>query len=349
MLSRLFQNPSKLKNTPIDAVYTWVNGSDKEWIEKKKQAVINKGLNPESVPCHDSRYRDNEELRYSLRSLEKYAPWIRHIYIITDNQIPEWLDRGNDKVRIIDHRDVFHDKTLLPTFNSNAIEANLHHIKDLSETFLYFNDDVFLGNHAEKKDFFTNSCKPRIFVGHKIRRRSGKLLDARCLPETRQNEFQYAVINCRNLIFREFNKILRFTFRHGIKPMSKKGLFDLETIFLEEFNSTAASTFRSKENILSHALFGFYSIAIKQSAPFYLTSLRQYKLKHHLFPLRKKKQYLYINMSSDLSDSSLEFLLKRRPFMFCINDYVGMGSTKIVKMKETLQKYFPDKSSFEQK
>ena len=39
------------------------------------------------VESEDSRFRDNDELRYSLRSLEQHAPWLRHIYIVTNGQV----------------------------------------------------------------------------------------------------------------------------------------------------------------------------------------------------------------------------------------------------------------------
>lgn len=83
--------------------------------------------------------------RYSLRSLETNAPWIRHIYIVTNGQVPSWLDTSNPRVSIIPHDVIFANHSVLPTFSSLAIEFNLHRIPGLSETFLYFNDDVFLG------------------------------------------------------------------------------------------------------------------------------------------------------------------------------------------------------------
>ena len=43
------------------------------------------------------RFTDWDELKYSLRSLEKYAPWVRHVYIVTNGQIPSWLDMENSR------------------------------------------------------------------------------------------------------------------------------------------------------------------------------------------------------------------------------------------------------------
>ncbi|KAH8044357.1 hypothetical protein JL722_14749 [Aureococcus anophagefferens] len=90
-----------------------------------------------------SRYRDSDELRYSLRSLEKYAPWVRHVYLVTDDQIPWWLDMASDRLTVVPHRKVFArtHREFLPVFSSPAIETQLHNIPGLSKRFIYFNDD----------------------------------------------------------------------------------------------------------------------------------------------------------------------------------------------------------------
>lgn len=111
----------------------------------------------------DNRYRDSEELRYSLRSLIKHAPWIHHIYIVTDNQIPYWLNLETDRLTIVSHEEIFTNKSQLPVFSSPAIEANIHNIKGLSNKFIYFNDDVFLGSFTYPgncKHFCTLRCYP---------------------------------------------------------------------------------------------------------------------------------------------------------------------------------------------
>eukprot|EP01033_Poteriospumella_lacustris_P007717 gene7719-5547_t len=100
-----------------------------------------------------NRYRDSEELRYSLRSLVKNAPWIRHIYLVTDNQIPYWMNLESSKLTVLSHEDIFSNKSHLPVFSSPAIEANLHNIPGISKKFIYFNDDVFLGAPTLPDDF----------------------------------------------------------------------------------------------------------------------------------------------------------------------------------------------------
>jgi hypothetical protein len=73
----------------ISFVYTWVDGSDLDLSFKKSK--YNEGNRDAN-----SRDRSAEELRYSIRSLKKYLPWHNGtIFIVTDNQIPKWLNYSN--------------------------------------------------------------------------------------------------------------------------------------------------------------------------------------------------------------------------------------------------------------
>jgi len=110
------------------------------------------------------RFTDNEELRYSLRSLETFAPWVRHVYLVTNGQIPYWLNVDSDKLTVVTHHEIFQNTSVLPTFSSPAIESNLHRIPGLSSKFLYLNDDVFLGSPVWPSDFFTPQGGSKIFL-----------------------------------------------------------------------------------------------------------------------------------------------------------------------------------------
>ena len=150
---------------PIDIVYTWVDGSDEEWQKSRhKFTPTQKNIPKDSLS--ECRWRDFDELRLSVESVEKFAPWIRTIFIISDFQRPYWFDEDNPgKVKFIDHPDLFQEfEEHLPTFNSHAIEAHLHRIPDLAEHFIYSNDDTFLGNYVYPLDFFTDDGKFKVFV-----------------------------------------------------------------------------------------------------------------------------------------------------------------------------------------
>lgn len=100
---------------------------------------------------------------YFCRSLERYAPWIRNIYLVTNGQIPHWINLDHPRLKIITHEEIFEDKSNLPTFSSPAIEAHLHLIPGLSEKFLYFNDDVFLGQEIWPSDFYDPSLGQKVY------------------------------------------------------------------------------------------------------------------------------------------------------------------------------------------
>lgn len=133
---------------PIDLVYTWVNGTDERLLEQMSQYTNDHEM-------HSNRFSDNNELMYSLRSIEKFAPWVRHIYIVTNGQIPSWLNLENPRISVVPHSDIVQPEmadVALPTFSSMAIEMMLHRIPNLSERFIYMNDDIFLGHPLYLED-----------------------------------------------------------------------------------------------------------------------------------------------------------------------------------------------------
>lgn len=150
---------------PIDFVITWVDGSDPEWLAEKAEYSGVKG------DSRNLRYRDWGMLKYWFRCVEKYAPWVNKIYFITWGHVPKWLNLGNEKLVIVNHKDYI-PKKYLPTFSSRAIDMNFHRIKELSEHFVYFNDDMYITAPVKPNDFFkkglpcdTAILNPCIFGG----------------------------------------------------------------------------------------------------------------------------------------------------------------------------------------
>jgi hypothetical protein len=135
----------------IDAVYTWVDGSDPAWQAARTAARQQHGL-PADDNSFADRYMQHGELQWSLQRLLKYAPWIRRVFIVTMNQTPPNLPSELD-ITIVDHT-VILPAAALPTFNSFAIETALHLIPGLAEHFIYFNDDMFIGQMVAPTDFF---------------------------------------------------------------------------------------------------------------------------------------------------------------------------------------------------
>ena len=143
----------------IDFVVTWVDGSDKEWLKEKSKWVPNEQIGDKTFDewvNSEIRFRDWDILKYWFRGVEKFAPWVNKVYFVTYGHLPSWLNTNNDKLCIVNHKD-FIPKECLPTFNTNAIELNLHRIPNLSENFVYFNDDMFLMKPVKETDFFKNN------------------------------------------------------------------------------------------------------------------------------------------------------------------------------------------------
>ncbi|QXP64812.1 stealth family protein [Polaribacter sp. HaHaR_3_91] len=144
------------KGIVIDAVITWVDGNDPLHKAKMRRYLDDKIiLSPKGI---NLRYGQIGEIEFCVKSILKYATFIRHIYIVTDNQTPQFLKKNSSlysKVKIIDHKDIFKNhENFLPTFNSRSIETRLYKIPGLSERFIYFNDDFFLLKKTKVEDFF---------------------------------------------------------------------------------------------------------------------------------------------------------------------------------------------------
>ena len=145
------------KNIDIDIVYTWVESNEDfekekaEWLKKYGMENINTKY----------LYSDHQELKYSIMSLKRYFPYYRYIYIVVkDGQYPKYIEKDN-RIKIINHSEII-PKEYLPTFNSCAIEAYLHRIPNLSEYYLYLNDDLIFLKKINVDYFIGKDKKPYV-------------------------------------------------------------------------------------------------------------------------------------------------------------------------------------------
>ena len=108
------------------------------------------------------QYLQANEIHFCVASIIKFAPFVRKIFIVTDNQKPNLNEVRHlvslNKVEIIDHKEIFRDNMdFLPTFNIRSIDALLFKIKNLSNKFIYFNDDMFLIKETSKEEWFKDN------------------------------------------------------------------------------------------------------------------------------------------------------------------------------------------------
>lgn len=307
---------------PVDAVYTWVNGADPAWLARRSRFS---GTSYHAEAANAARYADHDELRYSLRSLDMYAPWIRTIYIVTDDQTPAWLDTSVPGIQVVSHRDVFRDPSVLPTFNSHAIESQLHHIDGLSEHFLYFNDDVFLGSELSPKDFFLANGLTRFFPS--------PALVPLGPPSAEDVPVAAAGKNNRTLIQRRFGTTPVEKMRHTPHALSRSVLEEIETDFAEQHATTASHRFRSSDDIaIPSSLYHYHAFHTRRAVPGDL-------------------RYVYLDVAHPHTPNHLDrLLLARDKDVFCLNDTTSnegdfARSDRLI--RTFLEAYFPVASRFE--
>jgi hypothetical protein len=302
---------------PVDVVYTWVNGDDPTWLARKAQYAPH-GDTHNFAAANPSRYTDRDELRYSMRSVAMYADWVRHIYLVTDGQVPGWLDTSHPKITVVDHREIFADPSVLPVFNSHAIESQVQHIPDLAEHFLYCNDDIFFGRAAEPELFFHGNGIAKFFP-------SKQTLDVDP-PSVQDLPVMSAAKNNRTLLEREFGVTIRHKMRHTAHPQLRSVLIEMEKRYPEQFAQVAASRFRHPDDLsISSALHHYYAYARGRAVPGDLT-------------------YRYQDISRANTARRLDEFLRERPQMFCLNDLVSRPDQvpeQHAALREFFEEYFP--------
>lgn len=228
----------KALNEEIDIVYTWVDGSDSEWREKMRMALEANDLRTtEASAISASRFTSRDELKYSLRSLEYYASWFRHIFIVTDSQVPPWLRLDHPQLTVIDHREIFADPEVLPVFNSHAIESQLHHINGLSDRYLYLNDDCFFLRPTQPELFYTGNGLAKHFPSIVPVDIGG--WSPRDLP------IISAAKQGRDYLLEKYGRTVTHRFQHTPHPQLRPVLDAMEEEEPELFAQVASSQFRA--------------------------------------------------------------------------------------------------------
>ncbi|MGV9319936.1 stealth family protein [Streptomyces sp. NPDC003660] len=309
---------------PIDAVYTWVDGSDPAWL-RRRAAHGDKGYHAESANA--ARYISRDELRYSLRALAQNAPWIRRVHLVTDQQRPAWLDDSHPRITVVDHSEIFDDPSALPTFNSHAIESRLHHIKGLSEHFLYFNDDMFLGRPVTPQDFFLSNGMSRIFF-------SPSQVPQWASPAG-DRPVDAAGKNNRRLLRERFGTAIVHKLRHAPYALRRSVLQEIEREYATEHRQTTYSRFRSAADLsIPSSLYHYHAYLTGRAVPSQIA-------------------FAYLDLAKPEIQRRLGILLARRDRQaFCINDTLSDGldvDRQTVMLRTFLDAYFPVPSPFERK
>ncbi|ATZ68139.1 MULTISPECIES: Stealth CR1 domain-containing protein [Acinetobacter] len=154
---------------PIDIVIAWVDGNDPK-LKNKRQQFINQTAPSNALDA--TRFASNDEIYFCIASILKFVPYCGKIYVVTDQQTPQWLDQFEQqnlcekgKIRVVDHTELFRGyEFALPTFNSLSIETMLWNIPSISDYFIYLNDDFFFNQPSDPQDFLIDS--QMVMYGH---------------------------------------------------------------------------------------------------------------------------------------------------------------------------------------
>ena len=329
----------------IDIVVMWVDGSDPAWIIDKLKHQSNSKVTDEAVSAAEKCFRDWDIMQYWFRGIEKYAPWVNRVHFVTYGHLPKWLNVDCKKLHIVNHHD-FMPEEALPTFNSRALEINLHRIKGLSEQFIYFNDDMFLIKPIKPEYFFKENmpCDSAILAPIQPWRYGTGAIQVNDMEIVNAYFHDFEIFRknrskwltpvyggqlIRTLLLSPFRHMFGIYEPHlpasYLKSTFKK-VWELEP---ELLMSTTISKFKNKQNI-NQWLMRYWQIASGQFVP------------------RSPAKGKFYDISRSLEEIC-NTISEQKKSMICIND-----SNEITNITEARQKLvhsfesiLPDKSSFE--
>lgn len=293
------------KNMPIDVVFTWVDNTDTCWRERYRMAVEAQLDSIGLYADDDARFENHNELYYSVHSVLKYLEWVNHIFVVTDKQVPTWLaSLKSNKITIINHHQII-DEKYLPTFNSHVIEAHLHKIPNLSENFIYFNDDVFVARPLSKEHFFAANGNASIFLADKS---LNAMQQKGVVTPT-----LFACNNSRKLLNGYYGANIDATLVHTYFPLKKSYFEQAWRQFDKEVTAFLPNRFRSNNDLNLATFLVPYLMYLEGSS------------------VAKVDVCYYFNIRTNNASVQYRKLLEgkaqgRSPHSFCANDFNSLES-----------------------
>lgn len=310
-------------NSPIDIVLPFYNDSDEKWHNVMHEYMVKENTNDRQV-IGEERYRDWENAKYWFRCIDENCKWVNKVFVLvaSESQIPKWLDKNNSKLRIVLHEE-FIPKELLPTFNTMTIELFISRIEDLSDNYVYCNDDYFFLNPTTETMFFvddkpvyrSNESKLEKFDDGYLNSSDGTFYS--CLNNG--IEFQLKTLG---------NKAKWYSLDHI--PVAHKKNFE-NSVLRENYDmfvkANSYSRFRNKNNYSNHVFVCLY----RDLNPYY--------------------KFDYINSYYVTIKKDINFNEHANCKMVCFNDTEQLSSEDFEEVKNRMLEFFknkfPKKSSFE--
>ena len=322
------KNLELLNKEPIDILI--------KYIDLRDPTLIRNGIH------QIEKDYDNEELKYSIRSILKNIPWIRKIFILMPNEKVRFFKEYNlikDKVVYVKDKDLLgYDSS-----NCNAFIFRYWQMKKfgISDNIILMDDDFFIRYKLEKQDFFyvkNNKIIPYITTSNFVKINKENVqkncekyeLKARTTKEE-QNEdiFQYVKFLTYNFIFNIFNDSHNNSlyipfYTHNAIPINLKDAKEVyDLVYMSKYKyGTLDCPYRYYEFIHFQILLSSYTFI-------------KYKRKvNHI-----SNKYIQLNNSII---SNYDYSL------FCINKGAGFYHfLKLFKAKIVMEYLFPEPSPLE--
>lgn len=324
----------------IDIVMPWVDGDDPDWLATKN----------EYSPNHSSddginRYRDWNLLRFWFRGIEKYMPWVNQIHFVTWGHTPEWLNKSNSKLNIVNHKDYI-PREYLPVFSSHPIELNMHRIEGLSEQFIYFNDDTYVVDSLSPEHFFENGLPVDTVTEVPLRFNPGGIdhIIGNDMMVINKNFDKAKVIKEQRKKWFSLKSVKTTVKNLYMKPVKGFSAFDNPHLPLPFLKETFRSVWEKEEKILVETS----SHRFRDNSDVNSWLFRYWQFTTGMFSQGNGPKGRFFSIGKD--DNLIEdALLNKRYKMVCLSDddkNLDFEEEK-KKLESLFEMIFPEKSSFE--
>lgn len=324
---------------PVDAVFTWVDGADPAWREQKRR--LRQALFGERFLAGDAdsaaRFRDNGELRYALRSLALYAPWVRKVHLVTADQKPAWLN--GQTVNLVSHRDIFPRRVPLPVFSTRPIEFCVHRAPGLAERFIYCNDDFMLGRPVPWSDFFLPDGRPLLWVLKRGKQSMERLMARQGGPASHAS----AVARAHALIAKRYGLAFPYTMSHFPKAMTRASAAALWEAFPTEIEATLRAPFRSGTDVSVTMLYPLFALAEGAGRARVINGPRQV----WDAVSGRGPAHMGASIGDGNARGKMAAIRRFRPRSFCLNDAPGASDEDRQAVAAFLESLFPDPCIYE--
>ena len=314
----------------MDLVYLWCDDTDTNWSELRKKHLPKEKLDKQVV-CK-GRFVQNDELKYSLRSVEKYMPWVNNIYIVSACKMPQWLNVNHPKIKTISEKSLMGKYN--PVFNSNAIETFLADIEGLSENFIYMNDDNLLAAPIKPQDLIDEDGK---IICRMIYSKNSERLTPYC----------HTIINMQKISAEKFGYECSYYPHHNLDVYNKTAFKQCNKMCAELVEQTRNNRFRTAQD-WQRVLISYYMLATGSGK---LKIINAYKmswlqrLKHILLDFGKKDSLILpLNFKTKKYYNKLN---RYKPKFLCMEDNEHSNDDDRARGKAFLQLLFPYNSEFE--